>query len=209
MRWRHLLLVPAALSSTFLVGNAEAIGSYDREGLRALVLQVSREHGVDPKLVDALVVVESDYDPFAVSRTGAVGLMQLMPSTVRRLNINDPFDPEQNVRAGVQEFRRLIDRYSGNLHLALAAYNAGEGAVAQYQGVPPFAETRQYVLRIMSLYTGQPYTFGSMAARPRQPVRLVRQDGEGGPVITNLTANEERATAQAQSPGALRGGFGQ
>jgi len=179
----------------------------DRADLRQLVQAISREHGVDPQLVDALVRVESAYDPNAVSRRGAMGLMQLMPATAERLKVDNPFDPEKNIRGGVKEFSRLIDQYSGNLQFALAAYNAGEGAVARYRGVPPFAETRNYVSRILTIYTGQPYRMGG-GYRPARPVKMVR-DPNGATLITNTTA---AATASVRQPalddGPLRGGFG-
>jgi soluble lytic murein transglycosylase-like protein len=170
--------------------------------LRRMVVEVSREHGVDPKLVDSLVRIESAYNPQAVSRKGAMGLMQLMPETARRLRVTDPFDPEANVRAGVREFSRLIDRYSGNLQLALAAYNAGEGAVAKYRGIPPYSETRNYVSKIMTLYTGRPYRLPGV--RRAVPVRMI-QDVNGSPVITNVSAT---ASAPGLGGGPLRGGFG-
>lgn len=180
--------------------------SLDGADLMQLVQTISQEHGVDPKLVDALVRVESSYDPNAVSRRGAMGLMQLMPATARRLDVTDPFDPEENVRGGVKELSRLVDQYSGNLQLALAAYNAGEGAVARYRGVPPYAETRDYVSRILTLYTGKPYRMGGVQ-RPARPVKMVR-DHNGVTVITNMTA---AATESVRSPvlddGPLRGGF--
>jgi soluble lytic murein transglycosylase-like protein len=182
-----------AVGPGVIVSNAE---------LRRLVQQISLEHGVDPKLVDALVHVESSYNPRAVSRRGAMGLMQLMPDTVERLEINDPFDPEDNVRGGVREISRLVDRYSGNLQLALAAYNAGEGAVAKYRGVPPYPETRSYVSKILTIYTGRPYRLaGSYRA---VPVRMVREN-DGTTVITNLAPSA--ATAPALEDGPLRGGF--
>jgi soluble lytic murein transglycosylase-like protein len=179
----------------------------DQGDLKTLVHTISQEHGVDPKLVDALVRVESSYNPNAVSHRGAMGLMQLMPDTARRLDVDDPFDPEKNVRGGVKEISRLVDQYSGNLQLALAAYNAGEGAVARYQGVPPYLETRNYVSRILTLYTGKPYRMGGVT-RPVRPVKMVRSRN-GVTVITNTTAAPSHAD---QSPvlenGPLRGGFG-
>jgi soluble lytic murein transglycosylase-like protein len=179
----------------------------DAADLRQLVQVISRENGVDPKLVDALVRVESSYDPDAVSRRGAMGLMQLMPATAKRLNVDDPFDPEKNIRGGVKEFSRLLDQYAGNLQFALAAYNAGEGAVARYRGVPPYAETRNYVSKILTIYTGQPYRMGGRY-RPARPVKMVR-DRDGTTFITNTSS---AATASTRSPvledGPLRGGFG-
>jgi soluble lytic murein transglycosylase-like protein len=178
----------------------------DRADLKVLVESISRDHGLDPKLIDALVRVESSYDPDAVSRRGAMGLMQLMPETVKRLDVEDPFDPEENIRAGVKEFSRLVGRYSGNLQFALAAYNAGEGAVARYRGVPPYSETRNYVSRILTLYTGRPYRMGG-SYRPARPVKMVR-DPNGGAVITNVSAASQASRSPALENGPLRGGFG-
>jgi len=175
--------------------------------LQKLVREVSDEHGVDPRLIDALVRVESSYDPGAVSHRGAMGLMQLMPETARRLRIEDPFDPEQNIRAGVGEISRLMDRYAGDLPLALAAYNAGEGAVARYGGVPPYEETRSYVVKILTIYNGKPYQLAG--TRRGAPVRMVRNP-DGGTVITNTSPSaislEIRGSAATLGP--LRGGFG-
>jgi len=103
---------------------------------------------VDPGLVEALVRVESNYDPFAVSPKGAMGLMQLMPRTAERFQVTNAFDPRQNLEGGTRYLSELLTRY-GEARLALAAYNAGEQAVDRYQGVPPYHETRQYVGRIL------------------------------------------------------------
>jgi hypothetical protein len=104
-------------------------------------------HGVSPALIRAVVEVESNYEPAARSRKGAMGLMQLMPATARRYALADPYDPASNLDVGIRHLRSLLDRF--DLRLALAAYNAGEGAVLRYRGVPPFAETRNYVARVM------------------------------------------------------------
>ena len=123
-----------------------------RDGLVGLIDRLAREHGVNPKLVHALVKVESNYEPRAVSPKGAMGLMQLMPATARQYAVDDPFDPVQNLGAGLQHLRGLLDRFGkGRESLALAAYNAGEGAVSRYGGIPPFRETQNYVRRILSL----------------------------------------------------------
>ncbi len=121
-------------------------------GLGQLIDRLAKHHGVNPKLAHALIKVESNYQPRAVSAKGAMGLMQLMPSTARQYAVQDPFDPTQNLSAGLQHLRSLLDRFGkGRESLALAAYNAGEGAVSRYGGIPPFRETQNYVRRILSL----------------------------------------------------------
>jgi hypothetical protein len=114
-----------------------------------IISAMSEAHGVDPMLVRALIQVESNYQARARSRKGAMGLMQLMPSTARVYNVRNPFDPTANIEAGIKHLKSLIDRYG--TELALAAYNAGEGAVAKFNGIPPYRETRNYVSRILSL----------------------------------------------------------
>jgi soluble lytic murein transglycosylase-like protein len=184
-----------------------SVATLGRTDLRRMVTRVSEEHGMDPKLVDALVRVESDYNPRAVSRRGAMGLMQLMPATARRLEVDDPFDPEDNVRGGTRELSRLVERYAGNLPLALAAYNAGEGAVAQYSGIPPYSETRSYVSRILTIYNGRPYRLAETYRAA--PVRLLR-DLQGTTLITNLGGSTPAGSGGVGSleGGPLRGGFG-
>jgi soluble lytic murein transglycosylase-like protein len=114
-----------------------------------MISALSEAHGVDPLLVRALIQVESNYQARATSRRGAMGLMQLMPSTARVYKVRNPFDPKANIEAGIKHLKLLIDRYG--TELALAAYNAGEGAVTKFKGVPPYRETRTYVTRILSL----------------------------------------------------------
>ncbi len=114
--------------------------------------EAAQKHNVDPNLVRALVKVESNFNAQAVSNKGAMGLMQLMPSTARTLNVSNPFDPKQNVDAGVRHLKGLLDSYNGDVRLSLAAYNAGQGAVARNNGIPPYAETQNYVKRITELY---------------------------------------------------------
>ena len=114
-----------------------------------LIASMSEAHGVDPNLVRALIQVESNYRPKAKSPRGAMGLMQLMPSTAREYNVRNPYDPKSNVSAGVKHLKSLIDRWG--VELALAAYNAGEGAVKKFNGIPPYRETRNYVSRILAL----------------------------------------------------------
>jgi Transglycosylase SLT domain len=115
-----------------------------------IIAAMSEAHGVNPLLVRALIQVESNYKPKARSHKGAMGLMQLMPSTARAYNVRNPYDPKANIAAGVKHLKGLLDRL-GAVDLALAAYNAGEGAVKKFKGVPPYRETRNYVSRILSL----------------------------------------------------------
>ncbi|MFQ5696414.1 MAG: lytic transglycosylase domain-containing protein, partial [Terriglobia bacterium] len=110
------------------------------------------DHDLDPRLVRAMIQVESAWNPQAVSRKGALGLMQLMPDTARRYGIRAPLDAKENVSGGVRHLRYLLDRFGGNLRLALAAYNAGATTVETYGGIPPYRETRQYLERINALY---------------------------------------------------------
>ena len=105
-------------------------------------------------LVSALIQVESGYRPRARSSRGAMGLMQLMPATVREYKVGNPFEPKANIEGGIRHLKSLIDRF-GVVEMALAAYNAGEGAVAKFKGIPPYRETRNYVARILSLAGGQ------------------------------------------------------
>jgi Transglycosylase SLT domain/Domain of unknown function (DUF4124) len=109
-------------------------------------------HGVDPALVEAIVKVESDFNPFALSKKGAMGLMQLMPQTAADMKVGNSFNPYENIDGGVKYLRYLLDRYEGNLSLALAAYNSGETAVQKWGTVPPYAETQNYVQRILKIY---------------------------------------------------------
>jgi soluble lytic murein transglycosylase-like protein len=147
----------------------------------AAIEQAAARHNVDPNLVRAVVKVESNFNPNAVSRKGAMGLMQLMPSTARQLNVKNPFDPEQNVDAGVRHLKQLLDSYGGNIKLTLAAYNAGAGAVARSSGVPHYAETQNYVRRITKLYNSGS-NVGPIASP--DPVR-VQRDARGVLYISN------------------------
>jgi soluble lytic murein transglycosylase-like protein len=117
-----------------------------------LIHDASEKYGVDEGLISAVIQAESNFNPSAVSSAGAQGLMQLMPATASSLGVTDPLDPAQNVNGGVKLLSQLLDRYDGNTSLALAAYNAGPGAVAAYGGIPPYQETQTYVNRVLQLW---------------------------------------------------------
>lgn len=120
--------------------------------LETLIAETARRHNLNPALVRSVVAVESAFHPNAVSPKGAQGLMQLMPHTARSLGVADPFDPAQNLDGGTRHLKDLVARYGGNLDLALAAYNAGQGAVQRHRGVPPYRETREYVKKVLERY---------------------------------------------------------
>jgi len=170
--------------NSYIDGRAPSYGSLNRvftaQDVDTAIERAAARHHVDPSLVRSVVKVESNFNPNAVSRKGAMGLMQLMPSTARSLNVSNPFDPQQNVDAGVRHLRKLLDSYGGDVRLSLAAYNAGSGAVARSAGVPNFRETQNYVRRITALYNsgGAGLNAGlNIGGGPVQaPVRMERDE---------------------------------
>jgi len=156
-----------------------------------LIADAARSSAIDPKLVKSVVLIESAFNPAAVSRKGARGLMQLMPDTAFRYGVRNTFDPAENIAGGARHLAYLLGLYGGDLPRALAAYNAGEAAVARYGGVPPYDETRLYVSKGLAAYYGKSSLGGgfglpaekSWGARKGRPVRLVR-DGRNRPLIT-------------------------
>lgn len=122
--------------------------------LEPMIARHSDAQNLDPRLVRALIQAESGYNVKAVSNKGAIGLMQLMPDTASELNIRNPYDPDQNIRGGTMYLRQMLDHFAGKVELAIAAYNAGPGAVEKHRGIPPFAETRDYVRRVLALWRG-------------------------------------------------------
>jgi Transglycosylase SLT domain len=174
--------------------NSGGAAAQSPQDIDAAITMAAARHNVDPNLVRAVVKVESNFNPNAVSRKGAMGLMQLMPSTARQLKVQNPFDPEQNIDAGVRQLKHLLESYGGDVKLTLAAYNAGSGAVARSAGVPHYAETQSYVRRITNLYYGGSNygrsSHGGFNVTPegnfpsREPVR-VQRDARGVLYISN------------------------
>lgn len=155
------------------------------------IATVAARHGVDPRLVEAVVRVESGGNPRAVSPKGARGLMQLMPAKSAELGVGNPFEPRQNLEGGVRHLRDLLDRFDGDLRLTLAAYNAGEEAVRAHNGIPPYRETREYVRKILELYGASE---APASPAPVTPQRVYRLEDDGGTVIyTNLPPPAPRA----------------
>lgn len=158
-----------------------------------LIDQHAARRGLDARLVQAVVQIESSYNPRATSPKGAMGLMQLMPETARELRVADPYDPAQNVRGGTDYLARMLARF-GDVRLALAAYNAGPTAVERYGGIPPYRETQRYVRKVLSLYNGTPMTL--RAAAPRTPAARPtasrpRAAAQGGKVYVTRDANNQ------------------
>jgi len=126
-----------------------------------IIRRKSRKYNLDPSLVRAIITVESNWQPYAVSIKGAMGLMQLMPVTARKTGVKNPFDPEQNIEGGTRYLRTLLDMFNNDIRLALAAYNAGPELVRRFGGVPPIAETRRYIRKVLSIYNGRRINTGS------------------------------------------------
>ncbi len=139
-----------------------------------LVRKLAPEYGVSPRLVMAVIRAESNFEPQAVSPKNAQGLMQLIPETSVRFNVRKPFDPEQNIRGGMAYLRWLLAYFEGNVALVAAAYNAGEGAVNRYRGIPPYAETRDYVRRIMRLFEKAEHPFDPGVTEPSPELPRIR-----------------------------------
>jgi membrane-bound lytic murein transglycosylase B len=168
-------------NAKIIAANARGHQSSQEEIDQAITMAAAR-HNVDPNLVRAVIKVESNFNSNAISRKGAMGLMQLMPATARSLNVQNPFDAEQNVDAGVRHLKHLLDNYGGDVDLTLAAYNAGSGAVARSAGVPRYAETQNYVRRITNLYYGG-FDFRPSTAS-HEPLHIER-DARGVLYISN------------------------
>jgi hypothetical protein len=148
-----------------------------------LVEQTASRLQIDPQLVHAIIKVESEYDPKAVSRKGAMGLMQLIPETAQRFGVENPFNPKENIEGGVSYLKYLLDLYRGDLSLSLAAYNAGEGAVQRFGGIPSFVETQDYVRKVTDIYQSvSPQSGTNAAGNKPQASAIIRYVDEQGVV---------------------------
>lgn len=176
---------PSARASTdhsWLAARLSRPSEYDH-----LINQAASNHSLDPRLVKAVALVESGFNPKAVSPKGARGLMQLMPATASRNGVSNVHDPAQNIAGGTRYLSHLLNLFDGNLEKSLAAYNAGEGAVARYGGIPPYVETRDYVRKALTAYYGAPYrggsTLGGGFGKPAPSIRVER-DSRNRPLLT-------------------------
>lgn len=144
---RYHYIGPETSGNFYIPLASPGTGQYD-----SIIRQASSLYSIRYELIKAIIRVESNFNPKAVSPAGACGLMQLMPDNIERFNVRNPFDPHENVMAGTCYLRQLLDRYNSDLTLSLAAYNAGPGVVDQYQGIPPYPETENYVDNVLKSY---------------------------------------------------------
>lgn len=152
---------------------------------RRIVDSHAKANRLDPKLVRAVISVESAFQPAALSDKGAMGLMQLMPETAETLAVEDPWDPDANIAGGAKYLRQLLDRFDGSLELALAGYNAGPEAVVRYGGIPPYTETQDYVEKVLRLYRGDPNFRVARSSMPRIGRKTyLRTDEDGRYILT-------------------------
>ncbi|PYQ29635.1 MAG: lytic transglycosylase [Acidobacteria bacterium] len=153
----------------------------------AIIERYAKKYRVDPVLVRAVIQVESDFNPLCVSHKGARGLMQLIPETARRYGVTELHDPDQNIHGGIRYLADLLDMFNDDLSRALAAYNAGEGAVQKHGGIPPYDETTEYVHRALTVYYGRPYGGGAVSFSGRRGGAKLR-GGFGASLVPPIAA---------------------
>ena len=167
------------------------VSSVARSEIDTYIEAQSRRQELDPELVRAVVQVESAYQPGAESHKGAMGLMQLMPETARSLAVEDPWDPQENLRGGTIYLRHLLDRFGGQLELALAGYNAGPEAVQRFGGIPPYEETRSYVEKVLRIYRNEPgYSVQSNSLLRRGRKTYLSKDEHGNYTLTTTRTSD-------------------
>lgn len=168
-----------------------------RSDFSSYVHQAAAKYDLEPELIKAVISTESNGNHRAVSRKGAIGLMQLMPATANDLNVINPFNPEENIEGGTRYLKQLLERFNGNLTLALAAYNSGPKTVEKYGAVPPILETRQYVKKVFSLYNGKKtYELSDMSSssqKQNSPIYKIVLD-DGTILFTNATLEKNSKT---------------
>jgi len=160
--------------------------------VRDMIITAASRQGVDPALVEAIIAIESDFNPRAISPKGALGLMQLMPQTASRYGVSNPFDPQENLTGGTRYLKDLLRRFDGDLRRALAAYNAGETAVLMYRDLPPYRETREYVQKVLARY------------RPSQVPPSSSSAPSNGGRASNMARVREEAREHSRLPGDSR-----
>ena len=171
-----------AMSQTHTLSSASpetgATELANRQKIEVMIREVSARYNVDPALIRAVIETESNWNSSAISRKGALGLMQLVPGTARQLGVNNAFDPRENLDGGVRYLHTLLERYNGDLDRALAAYNAGPGAVDRARGIPQFRETREYVRKVTDSYFRPGSDRLSHASNASRPIyQRVAEDG--------------------------------
>jgi len=186
---------PANLKATdsWLAERVRQPSAYD-----GLIEAAALQNDVDPRLVKSVMLIESGFNPAAISKKGARGLMQLMPEVAAEQGVRDVHDPKQNIDAGTRELSRLLLAYRGDLVRSLAAYNAGEAAVDKYAGVPPYAETRLYVHKALAAYRGKSELGGGFGVPPAETFRS-RSAGSGRPVQWTRDARTNRVILTTKS----------
>src|SRR5262245_37035804 len=162
----NLIDKPKSSPAPVVLQAPDLFGGSIPSSLQALVDTIARNHGIDPALVRAVIKTESNFNRFAVSRKGALGLMQLIPSTGRRYGVRDFFDPEQNVDGGVRHLKFLLEKFNGDVDLSLAAYNAGENLVERLGRIPAIPETTNYVRKIRAIYPRKSSPLTPVASAP-------------------------------------------
>ncbi|HKB71838.1 MAG TPA: lytic transglycosylase domain-containing protein [Thermoanaerobaculia bacterium] len=190
---------PIQMSDGWLVSRRTRPSPYDD-----LIRSAAVEHAMDPALLKSVMLVESGFNPAALSRKGARGLMQLMPATARRYGVRNVMDVRDNIAGGARYLDYLLNLYHGDLENALAAYNAGEGAVEKYGGIPPYDETILYVHKTLTAYYGKPYLGGGFGRATTQRFKVLASFSPGKPVRIERDADNRVVLTTASSPAVLR-----